>query len=342
VRRAKAGGVSFYGDRRVLVIGGLGFLGTRLTDRLRDGGAQITVMNRSLAGHGEAAAMLTAAGVRVVEGDLRDADRTREAVSGQDVIFNLAGQSGAVRSMEDPWTDLDVNCRGSLVLLEALRTDNPDARLVFVSSRLAYGSGGADPIDEEHVPDPLCVHAVHKLAAEQYLRLYRRIYGLNVTTARLTNPYGPGQPASRTAYGVVNRLIHLALSGDALPIYGDGRQRRDYIYIDDAVDALIRMAEAPESNGRLYNVGSGHGTPIVDMARSIIEMAGGGRIRFVAWPKLAEQIETGDFVADIGRIEHELGWTPRVSLADGLDRTVSHYKAHLSRLKAHPTMRVES
>ena len=134
----------------------------------------------------------------------------------------------------------------------------------------------------------------------------------------------------------------LALSGDTLSIYGDGRQRRDYIYIDDAVDALMRMAEAPESNGRLYNVGSGLGTPIVDMARSIIELAGGGRIGFVAWPKLAAQIETGDFVADIGRIQRELGWTPRVTLADGLERTISHYKSQLSSLKAHRTMRVES
>ena len=317
-------------DRRALVIGGLGFIGTRLTDRLGAGGAQVTVMNRSLAGHDAVVSALTAAGVSVVEGDLRDAEKVREAVHRQDVIFNLAGQSGAVRSMEDPWTDLDVNCRGNLVLLEALRTFNPAARLVFVSSRLTYGSGGGDPIDEERVPDPLCVHAVHKLAAEQYLRLYRRIYGLNVTTARLTNPYGPGQPAARTAYGVVNRMIHLALSGEVLSIYGDGRQRRDYIYIDDAVDALMRMSEAPAGNGRLYNVGSGHGTAIVDMARSIIEMAGGGRIGFVAWPRLAEQIETGDFVADIGRISRELGWTPRVTLADGLQRTVAYYRAQVS------------
>jgi UDP-glucose 4-epimerase len=334
--------VSVSSDRRALVIGGLGFIGTGLTGRLREAGAQVTVMTRSLAGHVEGVSALTAAGVRVAEGDLRDADMVREAVRGQDVVFNLAGQSGAVRSMEDPWTDLDVNCRGTLVLLEALRTGNPDARLVFVSSRLAYGTGGGEPIDEERVPDPLCVHAVHKLAAEQYLRIYRRIYGLNVTIARLTNPYGPGQPAARTAYGVVNRMIHLALSGGTLSIYGDGRQRRDYIYIDDAVEALMRMAEAPEGNGRLYNVGSGHGTSIVDMARSIIAMAGGGRIGFVAWPMVAEQIETGDFVADIGRIQRELGWTPRVALADGLERTVSHYRAQVSRPNASPTLRVES
>jgi len=324
--------------QRVLVIGGLGFIGMNLTERLVGEGRSVTVVTPSRARHQEAAAAFEARGVRIVEGDLRDAGAMAKALADQQIVFNLAGESGAVRSMEDPWTDLDVNCRGNLVLLEALRSDNPVARLVFVSSRLSYGSGGADPIDEAHVPDPLCVHAVHKLAAEQYLRLYHRIYGLNVTTARLTNPYGPGQPAGRTAYGVVNRMIHLALSGETLSIYGDGRQRRDYIYVDDAVDALMRMAEAPQSGGRLYNVGSGRGTPLVEMARAIIGMAGSGRIGFVPWPELDEQIETGDFVADIGRIERELGWTPRVSLADGLQRTIAHYKAQHSTSKAHPTV----
>src|SRR5439155_5990137 len=124
----------------------------------------------------------------------------------------------------------EVNCLGNLVLLDALRSHNPAARLVFVGSRLAYGRTGPDPVNEDRAPDPLCVHAVHKLAVEQYLQLYSRSYGLSCTIARLTNPYGPGQPRERTAYGVVNRLIHLALSGAALPIYGDGLQRRDYIY----------------------------------------------------------------------------------------------------------------
>ena len=172
------------------------------------------------------------------------------------------------------------------------------------------------------------MHAVHKLAVEQYLRLYGQVYGLACTTARLTNPYGPGQPSERTAYGVVNRMIHQALAGDRIAVYGDGRQRRDYIYIDDAVAALLKMAESPASTGRTYNVGSGVGTPLVDMARAITRMAGTGRLEMIGWPQLAEQIETGDFVADIGRIRRELGWEPRVSLAEGLERTVAFYRAH--------------
>lgn len=313
--------------KHAAVIGGLGFIGINLTEHLAKRGVRVTVVTRSLDRYRAAAADCEQWGVGVCEGDLRDAGAMRAAVAGQDVVFNLAGRSGAVQSMEDPWTDLDVNCRGNLVLLEALRAHNPAAKLVFAGSRLAYGRAGADPVAEDRTVDPLCVHAVHKIAGEQYLKLYGRLFGLKFTVARLTNPYGPGQRRERDAYGVVNRLIHLALSGQTLRIYGDGRQRRDYIYIDDAVDALISLGEAGAANGRIFNVGSGVGTPLVDMAHAITSIAGGGRIEFVPWPPLAERVETGDFVADIGRIRREIGWAPRTALHDGLRRTVAFYRA---------------
>jgi nucleoside-diphosphate-sugar epimerase len=328
VRRAEARGVTAFEQRPVLVIGGFGFIGVNLCDRLSALGARVTIATRSVARHRAAAAEVEARGTRVVEGDLRDRAAMREAVAGQDVVFNLAGQSGAVRSMEDPLTDLDGNCRGNLVLLEALREQNQSARLVFVSSRLVYGRVGADPVTEDRLPDPTCMHAVHKRAVEQYLHIYGQVYGLSCTIARMTNPYGPGQPSDRTAYGVVNRMIHQALAGDRIPVYGDGRQQRDYIYIDDAVTALLNIAESPAAIGKTYNVGSGIGTPLVEMARAIAAIAGGGRLEMLEWPQLAERIETGDFVADIGRIRRELGWEPRVSLAEGLQRTVAFYRAH--------------
>ena len=325
--------MSDYRNHRALVIGGLGYIGRHVTERLRTGGAEVTVVTRQLAPHRDAAAHLTAAGVRVLEGDLRDIDAMRGAVAGQDVVFNLAGQSGAVRSMDDPATDLDVNCRGNLVLLEALRLEGPEATLVFVSSRLSYGKAGPAPVGEEQHTDPLCIHAVHKLAAEQYLRVYGHTYGLKYSIARLTNPYGPGQPSSRTAYGVVNHLIHLALAGEALPIYGDGSQQRDYLYVDDAADALLELGATPSAIGRVYNVGSGIGTPIIDMAHAIIEIAGSGRVEFNAWPPLAERIETGDFVASIDRIRSDVGWKPRVGLLDGLRQTIAFYKCQVTSPK---------
>lgn len=315
---------------RVLVIGGLGFIGVNLTERLVAAGRTVTVVTPSRAKHADRAAAFEARGVRIVEGDLRDAVAMTKAVAGQAIVFNLAGESGAVRSMDDPWTDLDVNCRGNLVLLEALRTVNRDAKLVFVGSRLEYGRQTIQPVNEEQAPDPLCLHAIHKLTVEKYLRLYGSLFGLRYTIARVTNPYGPGQPPGRTAYGVVNRLIHLALAGDALPIYGDGTQRRDYIHVDDLVPALVALAESSFSDGRVFNVGSGEGTRMIDMARAIIDLAGAGHVKHVGWPALAEQIETGDFVADISRIRADLGWTPGTALRDGLQKTIDHYRARVA------------
>jgi UDP-glucose 4-epimerase len=232
--------------------------------------------------------------------------------------------------MEHPATDLDVNCRGNLVLLEALRARNPRAKLVFASSRLAYGRTGREPVPEDRPPAPTCVHAIHKVAVEQYLGLYGRVHAIRCAIARLTNPYGPGQPRDRTAYGVVNRLIHLALADETLLLFGDGRQLRDYVYVDDAVEALLALGASDTSDGTIYNVGSGTGTPIVEIARAIAAIAGGGRIAFVPWPDLAQRVETGDFVADVSKIRRDVGWTPTTTLRDGLQRTVAFYRAHVA------------
>jgi UDP-glucose 4-epimerase len=322
--------VSFYADRRALVIGGLGFIGVNLTERLVADGCTVTVVTPSRERHAGRADRFEARGVRIVEGDLRDAQAMTTAVAGQQVVFNLAGESGAVRSMEDPWTDLDVNCRGNLVLLEALRAANREAKLVFVGSRLQYGRQAQQPVTEDQAADPLCLHAIHKLTVEKYLRLYSSLFGMRFTIARVTNPYGPGQPKGRTAYGVVNRLIQLALADQPLTIYGDGTQRRDYIHVDDLVAALVRLSDTPASDGRAFNVGSGVGTRMIDMAEAIVDLAGGGRIEHVEWPPLAGQIETGDFVADVSRIQTELGWTPALSLRDGLRQTIAFYQARVT------------
>jgi nucleoside-diphosphate-sugar epimerase len=325
--------MSAFRDRAVLVIGGLGFIGGRLVDVLAARGARVTVVTPSRDRHREAALDHEARGVRIIDGDVRDSAAMESAVRGQHVVFNLAGQSGAVRSMEQPWADLDVNGRGMLTLAEALRRENREARVVFTGSRLEYGRVGPDPVAETHGVDPLCVHAIHKLMAEQYLRLYQRLYGISYAVARVTNPYGPGQPRSRIDYGVVNRLIHLALAGETLPIYGDGRQRRDYIYIDDVVEALLALGlpDGPSlAASGVFNVGTGIGTSIADMATAITRTAGGGRLGFVPWPPLAEQIETGDFVADITRIRAEFGWQPAVALEEGLRRTVAFYRTHVA------------
>ena len=313
--------------KNVLITGGLGFIGSNLTRRLAREGVTVTVVAPHAPAR-ESATELASMGVDVVTGDVRDAALMQGAVRDRDVVFHLAGQSGAVRSIEDPFTDLDVNYRGTLVLLEAMRHAHT-RKLVFAGSRLHYGHVQSLPVDEAQPADPLSPHAIHKSAAENAIKVYAQLFNIRAVVARITNPYGAGQPRERTAYGVINRLVHLALAGEALTIYGDGRQLRDYVHVDDVTGALASMGRSDAADGRTYNVGSGVGTPLVDAAQMIVEIAGRGRIEHIAWPELASRVETGDFVADISRIRRDLGWAPSTLLRDGLERTVSFYRAHV-------------
>lgn len=313
-------------DARVLVIGGLGFIGVNLTRRLVEHGARVTVLTPRRSKHADAATALERSGVSLVEGDVRDQALIETLIVSCSHVFNLSGQSGAVRSMEDPWTDLDVNLRGNLSVLEALRARNREAMVIFAGSRLEYGHVERLPVSEDAPRDVLCLHAIHKHTVEEYLQLYHRLFGIRFSVARITNPYGPGQPSSRTAYGVINRMIHLAIADRPLTIYGDGTQLRDYVHVDDVAAALVAIAASSATAQRAYNIGSGTGTRMVDLAGQVIAIAGGGRIEHVEWPPLARQIETGDFIANINRIKREVGWRPELSLREGLERTVDHYR----------------
>ncbi len=312
-----------YSGRRALVIGGLGYIGSNLVASLFDAGADVTVVTPDRARHHALWASVKERGATMIEGDVRDVSAMRTAISGRDVVFNLSGQSGALQSVKEPILDLDVNCAGNLALLEALRQEAPHAKLVFAGSRLVYGAPRALPVAEEHALAPLCPHGAHKAMVEQYLTIYHQLHGIRATTLRITNPYGFGQPARRSAYGVINFLIHRALAGQSLPIYGDGLQLRDYVYIGDVVEALLLVGVDERSDGRVYNVGSGVGTSMIEMARLVVDIAGTGRVEHQPWPPLVQEIDTGDFVADVTRIEREVGWRPATTLPDGLRRTVS-------------------
>jgi len=319
--------MSAFAGKRVVVIGGMGFIGTNLTERLIANGASVTVLTPLRERHADQADRFERLGARIIEGDVRDRELMPTVVSGQHIIFNLSGQSGAVRSMEDPWSDLDTNVKGNLVLLESLRAAGAGAKVVFAGSRLQYGKADRLPVAEEDQGDPLCVHAIHKRTVEEYLKLYATLFGVTFAIARVTNPYGPGQPKGRTAYGVINRLIHLALAGEALTIYGDGHQQRDYVHVADVVDALSLLALSDAANGRVYNIASGVGSRMIDVANTIVTIADRGHVEHVEWPALAQQIETGDFVADISRARRELDWQPKWALRDGLEDAIAYYRA---------------
>lgn len=318
--------VNFYRGKRVLVTGGLGFIGLNMLRQLLDSGAEISVMDNFLPPDRPKQLQELLANVRIAIADIRDEDKVERLVKGQDVIFNLAGKSGAADSNKAPMNDLDINCRGHLTLLEACRRYNPKVAIVFPSSRLVYGKPRYLPVDELHPVAPESIYAAHKLAVENYHLIYGRLYGLKATVLRISNPYGPMQVGDARAYGIVNSFIKAAATGGVITVFGEGEQSRDYIYIADLVEAFLRAGSKDEARGKIYNVGDKTAISLRELAELAIAVAGSGEIKSVPWPLEYRAIETGDYLSNIELAKAELGWSPVTELKDGLVRTVAHYK----------------
>ncbi len=322
--------LSAYRGRRVLITGGLGFLGMNLAVTLHRLGARVRLLDIQWPEHDSQLGSALKS-MEFIKADLRDRPAIEAAVQNCDILFNLAGRSGAVASNTSPLDDLDINCRGQLTLLEACRAYNPILRVVFPSSRLVYAHGLPNPVTETAPTQPISIYGVHKLTIEKYHLLYAHLYQLPVVILRLTNPYGPHQRPEQQRYGIINWFIHLALQGQTLPVYGDGLQMRDYIHIDDVLRVFLWCGLDKRALNQVFNVSSGEAVRFVDMAKLIVRLVGTGEVEHRAWPVNAQQAETGDFVADIQRLKVELGWQPEISLEAGLRRVVDYYRAGLSK-----------
>ena len=319
-----------FSGRRVLITGGLGFIGSNLARRLVDLGAEVTLQDSLPAGIGGNPYNIAAfeQKLRVLTADLRDADGTAEAVRGQEYIFNLAGQVGHVQSMEDPFTDLELNVRAQLSFLEVCRRENPGAKILFGGTRQVYGPPRYLPVDENHPLQPVDVNAVHKLAAERYHILYHRAYGLRSVVLRMTNVYGPRMRVKDGLKNFFGLWIRQLLHGEEITVYGDGRQVRDLLYVEDAVDALLLAALTPGDEGQTFNLGGAEAVSLLDLAKRMIEINGGGSFRLVPFPAGRKKIDIGSFVSDISKIRMDLGWEPITPLADGLRTTLDYYRRH--------------
>lgn len=316
----------FYKGKKVLVTGGLGFIGLNVSQRLLELGASVTVLDNFMPPEisQPLAAFLTH--IRVAIADIRDEDKMERVVRDQEVIFNLAGKSGAAGSNKTPLNDLDINCRGHLTVLEACRTFNSEVTIVFPSSRLVYGKPQYLPVDEKHKLEPESIYAAHKLTVENYHLIYGRLHGLKSTVLRISNPYGPFQAGEGRTYGIANSFIQSAVSGRPITLFGDGNQRRDYLYIDDLVEAMLRAAAVEESRGKIYNIGDGKGASLLELAELAVAAAGMGEIVRVPWPEEYKAIETGDYLSDISLAQRELGWRPVMDIREGIRRTVTFYR----------------
>jgi UDP-glucose 4-epimerase len=323
----------FYRGRRVLVTGGLGFIGSNLARRLVDLGADVLLIDSLIPDHG--GNLFNIDGVesrlRVNIADVRQASTMNYLVQGQDVIFNLAGQVSHIDSMRDPHTDLDINCRSQLTLLEACRQHNPTAKVVFAGTRQIYGRPERLPVDETHLVRPTDINGINKAAGEQYHLVYNNVFGVRACSLRLTNVYGPRQLIRHNRQGFIGWFIRLALEGKEIQIYGDGNQIRDFVYVDDAADAFLRAGAADVVNGDVFNVGGSEPIAHRHLVTLLIDVAGGGSVRFVEWPDDKRKIDIGSFHSDSSKFSAATGWTPRTALRDGLRQTLDFYRAHLDR-----------
>lgn len=321
---------SFYRRRRVLLLGGLGLIGSTLAHRLVGLGARVTIVDALFPQYGGNLKNLEGIEDRVTlhVGDIRDETLMRAVVPGQECVVNLAAQVSYTDSVFDPLLDLDINCRGHLLLLELCRHLNPDSKVLFAGSRLQFGRIERIPVGEDHPQLPLMPYGIHKMAAEKYCQMYHRTHGLRTTVLRLANPYGPRQQMKHSKYGIVNWFIRLAMEGGTIKVFGDGRQVRDYVFVDDVATAFLLAGGLGEADGEVFNVGSGTPTSFREMAEAVVRIVGKGRIEFVPWLPDYTNIETGDYVTDITRIKRLLGWAPRTSLADGIAETHRYYQRH--------------
>ena len=322
---------SFYRRRRVMITGGLGFIGSNLARALVELGAEVLIVDSLIPDSGANFFNIDGIADRVTVNvaDVREQSTLNHLVRSREVIFNLAGQVSHIDSMRDPYTDLEINCRSQLCLLEACRNFNPGIKVVFAGTRQVYGRPDSLPVTEDHLVRPTDVNGINKAAGENYHLVYNHVFGVKACSLRLTNVYGPRQLIKHNRQGFVGWFIRLALEGREIQVYGDGSQVRDFVFVDDAADAFLRAGASDRCNGEVFNIGGVEPIALRDLVALLIDVAGNGTVRYIPWPPDKKVIDIGSFYADSSKFRMAVGWEPRVLLREGLARTCSYYREHV-------------
>jgi UDP-glucose 4-epimerase len=319
-----------FSHSRVLVTGGLGFIGSNLARRLVGLGAQVTVVDSLIPQYGGTPHNIADIRDRVDVNvcDVRDRFAIEYLVKEQDYLFNLAGQTSHLDSMIDPQTDLDINASAQLSILEACRKVNPAIRVVFASTRQLYGRPDYLPVDEKHPIRPVDVNGINKLAGEWYHLLYSNVHGIRSSVLRLTNTYGPGMRVKDARQTFLGIWVRQLIAGEAIKVFGDGQQLRDFTFVDDCVDALLAAAASDLAIGKAYNLGGMEVVSLKTLAELMTSLVHDSRHEIVPFPAERKAIDIGDYYSDFGLIRKDLGWNPQIDLRQGLMRTLDYYRKH--------------
>jgi UDP-glucose 4-epimerase len=318
--------------KKVLITGGLGFIGSNLARRLVHDGAKVTVVDSLIPEYGGNQRNLydIRDQLTINLSDVRDPFSMNQLVQGQDYLFNLAGQTSHLDSMENPFTDLDINAKAQLSILEACRKHNPEIRIVFASTRQIYGKPQYLPVDEKHPSHPVDINGVNKMAGEWYHIVYNDVYGIPASVLRLTNTYGPRMRIKDARQTFLGIWIRNLLEGKPIHVFGDGRQRRDYNYVDDVVDALLLAATRPEAEGKIFNLGAPEPLTLEDTAKLMCELIEGANYEKIPFPEDRKAIDVGDFVCNYKAFQSAFGWEPKVDFRQGISKSVEYFRNDLS------------
>jgi UDP-glucose 4-epimerase len=316
---------------KVLITGGLGFIGSNLARRLASLGAELTLVDSLIPEYG--GNLFNIEGFRdqlhVNISDVRDTYSLEPLVRGKDFLFNLAGQTSHLDSMLNPVPDLEINCRAQLSILEACRACNPSIKIIFASTRQIYGRPGYLPVTETHPLNPVDVNGINKMAAEKYHLLYSDVYGIQATALRLTNTIGPRMRIKDARQTFVGLWVRRLLEQKPIQVWG-GKQLRDFTDVEDAVDAFLLVAASASAKGQVYNLGGSEVVQLTDLAKRMVEINGGGEYQVCDFPSDRRAIDIGDYYADFSKIRSELGWTPKRSLGETLGAILDYYRPRLS------------
>jgi UDP-glucose 4-epimerase len=321
-----------YRGRDCLVTGGLGFLGSNLARALVRLEAKVTIVDSLIPEYGGNLWNIRDIEdhLRVNIADVRDVASMRQLVRGREVIFNLAGQVSHSDSMKDPYTDLEINCRSQLSILEACRANNRTVKIVYAGTRQQYGKPQYLPVDEHHLVQPTDVNGINKMAGEWYHILYANVYGLRATSLRLTNSYGPGMLLKHGRQGFIPWFVRRVLLGEPIEVFGTGDQKRDMNFVDDVVRAFLLVGSTDATNGEVYNLGGAEVVSLREFAETLISLAGRGNYRIVPFPEEGRRIDIGDYYGSYAKIRSDVGWEPKIDVREGLTRTLRYYEENLA------------
>jgi len=323
--------LEYYKDKKILIFGGLGMIGSTIANKLVKMGAKVTIADSRIVPYGANIfnIKLILNSVKLRNIDIRDRDKLASVIDDNEIVFCLAGQVSHNDSIRDPFLDADINYIGHLNILETVKNVNRKIKLVYSGTRLQYGRIEENPVNENHPQKPLTPYSLNKSAAENLYLFYNRVYGIPVISLRISNPYGPRGQMKHYKYGIVNWFIRQAMEGNDINIYGSGEQLRDYIYIDDLVDLFVKVAMTPKAEGNVFNSGSGIGVPFKNMVKTVINIVKSGHINYIPWPEDYVHIETGDYVSDISKIKSVINWKPKVDIVEGIKKTFIYYEKYL-------------